>query len=88
MSYGSFYNYELETEKLTGKIIRLNPLFFRKQLSVELDIQARLETEGTTLFSWLGTGYRVSRWSKAPELWVTGSWLYSPKLFTISQLRQ
>lgn len=76
--YGTIYNYE--ERGFSGYQLRLNPLIIHNNLSFELDFSMRNPAGNFSPFLWSGVGYRVSRWKKAPDLWLTGSWLYSGDL--------
>jgi hypothetical protein len=78
--YGTFYNYESGNHsKFDDALLRFNTLLFYRDLSLELDIQARNLTEKISPMGWAGAGYRVLKLNKIPDIWLTGSWIYSEK---------
>ncbi len=78
VSYGTLYNYENDKKgELDGSSLRINPLLFYKNISLECDLQARNFTKEISPFAWIGGGYRVVNSPKAPAVWLTGSWIYS-----------
>lgn len=76
--YGTLYNYEKpERGNLDGSLLRFNPVLFYKNAILECDIQARNSARKISPFALLGCGYRVLNIPKSPNIWLTGSWMYS-----------
>lgn len=76
--YGSIYNYETtDAGKFNSTLLRLNPVLFYNDILLEIDFQARDLGKNVSPFIWIGSGYRVIDHQKFPDIWLTGSYLYS-----------